>query len=346
VYQGQKVLVAGATDFPQDLAVNRINPQYLGAEMSNIKKDEEVKNDHGIEEDGQMKRDTAGEPDRLFEQKATHTSKPKCESNPRNSKHSTGPKTERGKNTSRLNSLKHGLTARTIPLQNLPYGGTQEKRDMEELANDLWSSLRPEGQAQALLVSRICQIYLHWNRLDRYQQAITTLAGEKELRIPTVELGDPVDVEELERDCANVIERCKEELASNESISAELMEALHPCVGPRRHYDLEQLRDEIYHPTSLGENIKEKNDGIDRRKEEFLAIVNSGVAVSLREAQLSRQIYDQVASARFDQYILPEEGDLRKILRYRSMLDRELSFCLDQLDRLKKIRIANPSSNL
>ena len=64
------------------------------------------------------------------------------------------------------------------------------------------------------------------------------------------------------------------------------------------------------------------------------------------EVQLSKQIYDQVASARFDQYILPEEGDLRKILRYRSMLDRELSFCLDQLDRLKKIRIANPSSNL
>jgi len=217
---------------------------------------------------------------------------------------------------------------------------------LEELANDLWSSLRPEGQAQALLVSRICRIYAHWNRLDRYQQAITTLAGEKELRIPTVELGDPVDVEELERDCANVIERCKEELASNESISAELMEALHPCVGPRRHYDLEQLRDEIDHPTSLGENIKEKNDGIDRRKERFLAIVNSGVAVSLREVQLSKQIYDQVASARFDQYILPEEGDLRKILRYRSMLDHELSFCLDQLDRLKKIRIANPSSNL
>jgi len=143
-----------------------------------------------------------------------------------------------------------------------------------------------------------------------------------------------------------VVERWKEQLASNESISAELMEALRPYVGPRQHYAIEQLCYEIDHLTSLSESIKEKNDGIDRRKEEFLAIVNSGVALSLREVQLSKQIYDQVASARFDQYILPEEGDLRKILRYRSMLDRELSFCLDQLDRLKKIRIANPSSNL
>jgi hypothetical protein len=212
--------------------------------------------------------------------------------------------------------------------------------------SDLLSSLRPEGPAEVLLVARISRIYVQWNRLDRYQAAITTLAGEKELRIPTVELGDPVDVEELERDCANVIERCKEELASNESISAELMEALHPCVGPRQHYALEQLRHGIDHLMSLGESIKEKNDGIDRRKEEFLAIVKSGVALWLREVQLRKQIYDQVASARFDQYILPEEGDLRKIVRYRSMLDRELSFCLDQVDRLKKRRIANLLSNL
>ena len=62
-----------------------------------MKKDEEMKNGQGIEEDGEMKKESAGEPDRLFEQKATHTSKRKCESNPRNSKHATGPKTERGK---------------------------------------------------------------------------------------------------------------------------------------------------------------------------------------------------------------------------------------------------------
>jgi len=314
--------------------------------MLYIKKSEEVKNGQAIEEDGEVKKYTAGEPATLFEKKATQTSERKREANRRNANCSTGPKTQRGKNTSRLNSLKHGLTARAIPLQNLPDGGTQEQRDLEELVNDLWSSLRPEGQAQELLVTRIGRIYIQWNLLDRYQQAITTLAGEKELRIPTVELGDPVDVEELERDCANVIERCKEELASSDSISAELMEALHACVGPRQHYALEQLRDEIDHLTSLGESIKAKNDGIDRRKEEFLAIVNSGMALALREVQLRKKIYDQIASARFDQYILPEEEDLLKILRYRPMLDRELSFCLDQLDRLKKIRVANLSSNL
>jgi hypothetical protein len=216
---------------------------------------------------------------------------------------------------------------------------------LEELVSDLWSSLRPQGRAQVLLLTRICRIYIQWNRLDRYQAALNTIAVNKEYATPTFEPIDPVDVEKVEKDCANVIERCKEELASNESISAELMAALHPCVGPRLHYDLEQLRDEIDHPRSLGENIKEKNDGIDRRKEEFLTIVNSGVALSLRGVQLRKQIYDQVASARFDQYLLPEEGDLRKILRYRSMLDRELSFCLDQLDRLKKSRIANLFSN-
>ncbi len=44
---------------------------------------------------------------------------------------------------------------------------------------------------------------------------MATLAIEKELHIPTVELGDFVAVEILEKDCANVTERCKEELASS-----------------------------------------------------------------------------------------------------------------------------------
>jgi hypothetical protein len=311
-----------------------------------MKKDEEMKNGQEIEEDGEMKKETAGEPDRLFEQKATHTSERKRKANRRNANRSTGPKTERGKNTSRLNSLKHGLTARAIPLQNVPHGDTQEERDFEELVSDLWSRLRPQGRAQELLVTRISRIYVHWNRLDRYQAALNTLAVEKEYSTPAFELVDPVDVEKVEEDCANVIERCKEELASNESISAELMEALRPCVGPRRHYDLEQLRDEIDHRTSLGVNIKEKNDWIDRLKEEFLTIVNSGVALALGEVRLSKLIYDQVASARFERYFLPEEEDLRKILRYRSMLDRELSFCLDQLDRLKKRGVALRSAIL
>jgi hypothetical protein len=92
-----------------------------------------VKNGHGIEEDGEMKKDTAGEPDRLFEQKATHTSERKRKANRRNAKHSTGPKTERGKNTSRLNSIKHGLTARAIPLQNVPTAVPKRK--------EIWKSL-------------------------------------------------------------------------------------------------------------------------------------------------------------------------------------------------------------
>lgn len=34
--------------------------------------------------------------------------------NRKNSKHSTGPRTERGKSISRLNAFKHGFTAKTI----------------------------------------------------------------------------------------------------------------------------------------------------------------------------------------------------------------------------------------
>jgi hypothetical protein len=88
--------------------------------MLYIKKSEEVKNGQAIEEDGEVKKYTAGEPATLFEKKATQTSERKREANRRNANRSTGPKMQRGKNTSRLNSLKHGLTARAIPLRNVP----------------------------------------------------------------------------------------------------------------------------------------------------------------------------------------------------------------------------------
>jgi hypothetical protein len=52
--------------------------------MLNMKKDEEMKNGQG--EDGEMKKDTAGKPDTLFEQEATQTSERKRETNRGNSK--------------------------------------------------------------------------------------------------------------------------------------------------------------------------------------------------------------------------------------------------------------------
>lgn len=42
--------------------------------------------------------------------------------------------------------------------------------------------------------------------------------------------------------------------------------------------------------------------------------------------------------SRFEQYLLPRDAVLDKMVRYETMLDRELHRCLDRLERLQKQR--------
>jgi len=50
---------------------------------------------------------------------------------------------------------------------------------------------------------------------------------------------------------------------------------------------------------------------------------------------------NQTHYIRFEQYLLPRDGVLDKMVRYETMLDRELHRCLDRLERLQKQRRAN-----
>jgi hypothetical protein len=174
--------------------------------------------------------------------KVKQISERKQEANRRNAQLSTGPKTDRGKSTSRLNSLKHGLLARAIPVQDLPDYWAREEEDLGALLSDLWSELRPEGSVEELLVERIACISFQLSRVYRFHRASICIAVKKE--------------------------HC-----------------------------------------------------------------NSTLSFSSWTDELSR--------SKFEQYLLPDEIALGKIVRYESMLDRELNRCLDRLDRLQQRRRAN-----
>jgi hypothetical protein len=84
-------------------------------------------------------------------------SKRQCEANRRNGSKG-GPKTAAGKERSRLNSLKHGLTASTLVV--LPEENAEEYK---ELLRSFRDSLLPEGGAEDALVLLIAQS--HWRSL-------------------------------------------------------------------------------------------------------------------------------------------------------------------------------------
>src|SRR5688572_5721439 len=69
-----------------------------------------------------------------------------------------GPKTEAGKQQSRLSSLKHGLTASTLVV--LP---EEDEHEYKEVLRGFHESFLPANPAEAALVLRLAQA--HWRSL-------------------------------------------------------------------------------------------------------------------------------------------------------------------------------------
>jgi hypothetical protein len=94
------------------------------------------------------------------------TSAKKIAANRRNAEQSTGPVTDYGKGISRLNALKHGLTAET-PV--LPW---EDEEDREDFGVAVHAALRPVGAYEEELVDSIVSVL--W-RLRRVERVETTL---------------------------------------------------------------------------------------------------------------------------------------------------------------------------
>jgi hypothetical protein len=70
------------------------------------------------------------------------------EANRRNAQLSTGPKTERGKDASRMNALKHGLTAQQVTLFD------ERAEDFDAFHAELIGALSPHGTLERALAER------------------------------------------------------------------------------------------------------------------------------------------------------------------------------------------------
>ena len=87
---------------------------------------------------------------------------PSPDSNRDNAKHSTGPRSTKGKQASALNSTKHGLRAQ-FTFANPGYGD-EEKQKYARLVDALTRELDPQGVLETALVCQIAQCRI---RLDR-----------------------------------------------------------------------------------------------------------------------------------------------------------------------------------
>ncbi len=80
-------------------------------------------------------------------------SRKQLEANRENAKRSTGPKSQAGKARSRVNSRKHGLTAKTLVI------GDEDPAQFDKLRAELMQEFDPQSGLECELVERAYRAY-------------------------------------------------------------------------------------------------------------------------------------------------------------------------------------------
>jgi hypothetical protein len=88
------------------------------------------------------------------------------EANRANALKSTGPKTQAGKGRSRLNSRKHGLTAKSVVLWN------EKQADFDELRDELVDEYNPRSAMEHELVENLAALLWRLRRVPTFEANI------------------------------------------------------------------------------------------------------------------------------------------------------------------------------
>ena len=117
------------------------------------------------------------------------SSKQQLEANRANAKKSTGPRSQGGKARSRLNSRKHGLTAKTLVI------GDEDPAQFDKLRAEVMEQYDPQSALERELVERLSSLLWRLRRIPAFEAAI--------IDARRAEVDDPIEVAGAERRGAN-----------------------------------------------------------------------------------------------------------------------------------------------
>jgi hypothetical protein len=106
----------------------------------------------------------------------------KLAANQRNARHSTGPRTARGKARSAMNSLRHGLRARSLVVPRLE--GRNAAAQFAAMMTAIVADREPIGAIELLLVERIAACEWRMRRLLKYENRAAFLESRRWIEPP------------------------------------------------------------------------------------------------------------------------------------------------------------------
>jgi hypothetical protein len=261
----------------------------------------------------------------------------KVEANRQNALKSTGPKTTRGKTYSAKNAIKHGLFSGQM-MDFLSHG--EDPTEYEEILNGLCVKYQPSGMAEKLEVERIALCWWRLKRAWRYENAMN--------RVALRDLG--------RRELAEQAEWCKERDREEDAIIQELQRAAEEIQKTQEFpKDWEELKQRIFliepkfEPVwKLLESaaqerltvpvVSKLSKQLDPKERTLLLAIFTvrSAIVFLEELRESRNT--SVREIAIAQHVIPDSDALDKILRYETIIERQLERSVDRLERLQRRR--------
>jgi hypothetical protein len=238
----------------------------------------------------------------------------KLAANRLNAKRSTGPRTERGKNTSRFNAVKTGLFAENVVIPSCD-GKDQwdggPKKQFARLLEALEEEYKPEGVSETYFVALMAECMWKLLRVSRSERGLVLATTEINSSVVINKLVDSLSIKN------SVLKGFLKWIETTRAESPKICEASIPLV----HMILTKAE------ISLGTENESSPDG---------ATLDQFVA-SLQQAKddLERSfsyLIDPKTKADYDAArVLPREEDMDQLLRYDKALQKKYDWALQRL---------------
>jgi hypothetical protein len=293
----------------------------------------------------------------------------KQDSNPENSEESgsmkptaisvvrgaTGPRTQRGKQKSKGNALKHGVFSQVVLLNG------ERRIEFDSLLSGLRNDLEPVGTLEELLVEKLASLvwrhrrlivaegaeirkgqeFLEWDERRRNEDEIFKFhTHELESRGLIRNKANPIVMETC-LSLLTVLEALIEKRGFDEEIDEGFLTRVYgntPSAG-----ELDSLLDSYSRylkiarsPGTIGEKSESKSP--EECKNKFLEELNE----KIEQLRAYQEEGDRIESSRMEVDSLgrnvPDAPQLDRLLRYETTLEKAFERTLNQLERLQRVR--------
>jgi hypothetical protein len=225
-------------------------------------------------------------------------------------KHSTSPRTERGKLAARFNDVTLGLFAKhvVIPICD----GHDAEREFQSLLNSMHEDFQPVGMYEEWLVLKIAECMWRLRRAARSESGSVR---------ESVISGQPPEDNELILGLATeigMLTEAEEQLRKSGILSEQAYVQVLPLIEEERQKQIQSAID-----------TKSVETQFDNRL--FLSCITDRKESLDSMYRAFTRVEGDRADARFDHHALPPIEDMDRILRYEERMHRQLDWALQRL---------------